>query len=519
MLHDVDILAGFHAVEHDDRGPFLWTEGEFEIRLIRAARFARLTLCYYGDEGTLSVRSARGLANSVPLCRGWHECAVSLGGAAAGEIIQCQVTPIVRVPTDTRELGVMLRDVELFDDDRSFELLSKSRSNLQVNQGEYREGRTVLSSLPPALRVSIETRCNIPETSQACVYCSWDFSKEAERGSSAFTLDTFDELGDFYDSAIEIIDCSVGEPTMNKEFGAIVAQADRDGKQFSLTTNGQLLTPRLRREIVGRNVLVHVSIDSATAAGYARYRNDRFDDVIANLTALCREKKAHRDLPRVYVSFIAMRSNVAELPAFVALMKQVGVDEIKMRSLNLDDHVTPVSVKNGYRFDYADEVLTMDELARVAQEPRALARQHGVAMYVEWEQFVVDVAQPGGPACDEPWRTMWFLRRGIMPCCYATEPIARWEDRDGRPLAEFLRDVFNGPAFQDIRGELAAGRLSEYCRNTPSCPILKRKQQQGLIQTQQNAYQRRALASAPPRDKPELPLVPLEALGRRTDAA
>ena len=81
--------------------------------------------------------------------------------------------------------------------------------------------------------------------------------------------------------------------------------------------------------MLGKNLMLYVSIDSATAAGYARYRNDRFDDVIANLTALCREKKAHDDLPRVFASFIAMRSNVHELPAFFALMREVGVDEIK----------------------------------------------------------------------------------------------------------------------------------------------------------------------------------------------
>lgn len=519
MLHDVELVEGVHAREHDDRGPFRWTEGQFEIRLRRAARFASLMLCYHGDGGTLSVRSARGLTASVPLCHGWHECPLALGGTAAGDVLQCRVDPIVAVPGDTRELGVMLRDVKLLDDDRSFELLCKSRDNLRLNQREYRDGVTLLSSWPPALRVSIEMRCNIPETSQACVYCPWDSSKELERGSPGFTLDTLNQLGDVYNRASEIVDCSIGEPVMSRHFGAIVARADRDGKQFSLTTNGQLLTPRLRREIVGRNVLLYVSIDSATAAGYARYRNDRFDDVIANLTALCREKKTHRDLPRVYVSFIAMRSNVAELPAFMALMKQVGVDEVKLRSLYLDGDLMPSSVNNGYRFDYADEVLTMDELARAARQARNLARQHGVSVHVEWDQFPLDVARPGAPACDEPWRTLYVLQRGIMPCCYARRPIARWEDRQGRPLAEFLRDAFNGRAMQEIRSELAAGRLSEYCRNTPSCPILKLRQQQGDIQTDLNTYQRRALTGAPVDGVPSLPVVPLEALRRRRDVA
>jgi hypothetical protein len=70
---------------------------------------------------------------------------------------------------------------------------------------------------------------------------------------------------------------------------------------------------------------------------------------------------------------------------------------------------------------------------------------------------------------------MYVLARGIMPCCYATEPLARWQDRGERPLDQFLRDVFNSEDYQHLRRELAAGRLAPYCRNTPSCPLLKRQ--------------------------------------------
>ena len=272
--------------------------------------------------------------------------------------------------------------------------------------------------------------------------------------------------------------------------------------------------------MLGKNLSLYASIDSATAAGYARYRNDRFEDVIANLTALCREKKAHDGLPRVYASFIAMRSNVAELPQYFALMREVGVDEVKLRSLYLDDNLAPVTINNGYRFDYAAEVLLADELATAARVARASADKQHVALHVEWEQFARDVGDCGNPVCNEPWRTMYVLRRGIMPCCYATEPIARWSERQGRPLDEFVEAVFNGPVYQEIRAELAAGRLSDYCRNTPSCPILKDMQAKGLVDTRQNVYQLRALTDAGTAENgPSWPMVPLTALTRRRNAA
>ena len=105
---------------------------------------------------------------------------------------------------------------------------------------------------------------------------------------------------------------------------------------------------------------------------------------------------------------------------------------------------------------------------------------------------------------------MYAMRRGIMPCCYAREPIATWDEQGDRPLDEFLQDVFNGPAYQEIRSELAVGRLADYCLNTPSCPILRQKRQAGEVEVAGNRLERRTFA------EPErLPMVPLEALQRK----
>ncbi len=190
-------------------------------------------------------------------------------GDSAGEAVTAHVSPLVPAADDTRELAVMLRDVDLFDDQRLFENLSRAAANSIRNEVEYRSGATVLASYPPMLRVTLETRCNIPETGQACVYCAWNWAKQSERGSPAFRLDTLGELGEFYTNAMEINDCSVGEPTMNKQFGPIVQAIDCDQKLFSFTTNGQTLGERRRRDVLGKNVTLYVSIDSATAAGYA----------------------------------------------------------------------------------------------------------------------------------------------------------------------------------------------------------------------------------------------------------
>jgi hypothetical protein len=156
-------------------------------------------------------------------------------------------------------------------------------------------------------------------------------------------------------------------------------------------------------------------------------------------------------------------------------MKDVGVDMVKLRTLSLDDNVPSSVTNNGYRFDYESEILPLPALRELGERARRMAADLDLRLHVDWDQFEHDdLRKSNEPLCAEPWKTLYVLGRGIMPCCFATEPLAKWEDQGDRPLDQFLQDTFNSPEYQDLRSELAEGRLATYCRNTPSCPILKR---------------------------------------------
>lgn len=83
-----------------------------------------------------------------------------------------------------------------------------------------------------------------------------------------------------------------------------------------------------------------------------------------------------------------------------------------------------------------------------------------------------DFGLAGWPACTEPWRTLYILRRGVLPCCYGGFPIAP---------ADGYREAWNGPAIQSIRRALAAGRFGEYCLRSPSCPIVRKGLESGAL--------------------------------------
>ena len=69
------------------------------------------------------------------------------------------------------------------------------------------------------------------------------------------------------------------------------------------------------------------------------------------------------------------------------------------------------------------------------------------------------------PLCTEPWESYYILRRGILPCCYG-HPI--------KALMSDWREAWNCEEVQEIRRHLARGELSQYCRESLSCPIVQR---------------------------------------------
>ncbi len=69
------------------------------------------------------------------------------------------------------------------------------------------------------------------------------------------------------------------------------------------------------------------------------------------------------------------------------------------------------------------------------------------------------------PICLEPWKSLYILRRGVLPCCHGSAPLASMDE---------YRETWSSPTLQGIRTELAAGRFHEYCLSSESCPIVRK---------------------------------------------
>jgi MoaA/NifB/PqqE/SkfB family radical SAM enzyme len=217
-----------------------------------------------------------------------------------------------------------------------------------------------------------------------------------------------------------------------------------------------------------------VSIDSASSAGYSWYRNDKFEQILENLRRLCKEKKKHGDQLKVIVSYIVMPSNIGDVVSLIKLMESVGVDGVKLRLLFSGPKMKPESVvRNGVAFEYEREILDLRSLENVVQLAKKVARGSSLTVTSELD-FLTNNSGPGSTVCREPWETMYVLHRGIHVCCYSKDPITYWPWRNGEPGDEFLREVWNGPEYRELRSSLARGELHRSCLDRPSCPFVAR---------------------------------------------
>ena len=126
-----------------------------------------------------------------------------------------------------------------------------------------------------------------------------------------------------------------GEPLSHPDIVDMVARVKAIGAPVELITNGTLLTPEMSGRLIeaGLDVL-WVSLDGATPESYADVRlGAALPEVLANLTNLRRARWGdypppfgfdYHLKPQVGIVFVAMKRNIADLPAVISLGNRLG---------------------------------------------------------------------------------------------------------------------------------------------------------------------------------------------------
>ncbi len=202
-------------------------------------------------------------------------------------------------------------------------------SRIRVESGANR-----LAILPPVTRLTkiyIEptNRCNLD-----CVTCirqSWD------EPLGTMLPETFSRILDglrSFDPPPDVFFGGLGEPLSHPDILDMVRETRALGSSVELITNGTLLSKPVSVELVAAGLdRLWVSLDGATPESYTDVRlGAALPEVLGNLQEFRRARwqkyrPEHFDLllkPQIGAVFVAMKRNIADLPAVLSLANRLG---------------------------------------------------------------------------------------------------------------------------------------------------------------------------------------------------
>ena len=261
-----------------------------------------------------------------------------------------------------------------------------------------------VDSFPEDITVAVSSRCNYK-----CIMCA-----EWRRKQIDLPPESIEKLGDILPFARTLY-VTGGEPLMYPHLDMLFETAQRAECGLTMVTNGSLLTDRNIERILKNGLFrVKFSLDAATQKTYAKIRGGNLEKVLRNISRLAEAKRVNNiDWPLLEVGFVAMRSNILELPKFVAKAASVGINHINVSYCVA--HVKEM-IPESLFFMQSES----DQLMAVAKD---VAQKVGVSITLPNLLFK-DAARAAGNSdgcgmdvCEAPWQSMFLWPEGILSMC------------------------------------------------------------------------------------------------------
>jgi MoaA/NifB/PqqE/SkfB family radical SAM enzyme len=323
--------------------------------------------------------------------------------------------------------------------------------------------RTETAEAPPVcLYLEVTNRCNL-----LCETCPRTFETLEPPADMSWAL--FTRIVDQVPDVARVVLHGVGEPMLVEALPRMVRYLKDRGIYVLFNTNGTLMQPRRFRELIDTGLdELRVSLDAADRASYRKVRGkDFFDRIVRDVGRFVAfQKAAGATTPRVSLWLTGLKETVDQLPAFVRLAAGMGVTEVHLQRLVFDEA--------GYGMARAD--LSLFESAR-AEEAAAIAEAEALGRALGVTLDASGATEPGlslkrqedraWATCRRPWSLMYFTAHGrALPCCIAPFSVRGYSNYTlGDATQATLREIWNGPAYQDFRTALLSDAPPAPCRN------------------------------------------------------
>jgi len=318
--------------------------------------------------------------------------------------------------------------------------------------------------LPKVLYIETTNRCNL--RCKGCILYRGNWEPERDL-SLAELIRITDQVSDLEQVYLH----GIGEPLLNKELADIIRHLKRRKVYVLFNSNGILLNGQRQQDLVAAGLdELRISLDAASSTGYEKIRNSNaFECVIENLKSfLLFQKQRQVAYPKLSLWFLGTRDNISELPGFIKLAAEIGIDEVYLQRLVFfqDDE--------GYGVARSAKTLqdSTDGSSELIQKSQKLAAELGIQFNASGQSEPVESLQgqteTGLPwsKCYRPLTLMYVTANGnVLPCCIS--PFATVDYGSiilGNVFENSLEEIWSGSKYEDFRQQHQTATPPKSCR-------------------------------------------------------
>lgn len=230
-----------------------------------------------------------------------------------------------------------------------------------------------------------------------------------------------------------------GEPFLHPNFLELIKEAKRNKIYTSTSTNAHFINQKMAEDIVksGLDRLI-ISIDGLTQETYENYRiHGKLDKVIAGTKEMVQAKsRLNSSTPHLIFQFLAVKPNEHEIPQVFELGKEMGIDEVRIKSAQL------------YEFENGNPLMPENEK---------------YSRYRKQADGTYKMKYKLGNHCWRMWSSSVLTWDGkVVPCCF---------DKDAKHVLGTVADndfktIWYHPQYNAFRNAVLTGRNDiEICKN------------------------------------------------------
>ena len=192
--------------------------------------------------------------------------------------------------------------------------------------------------MPLSMEIEPTTSCNL-----RCPQCPSGL-REFTRDTGMLDLDLYKKIIDeIHPELVWLILYFQGEPFLNKSFLEFVKYAASKNLYTATSSNAHYFTDEMAKATVesGLDRLI-ISIDGTNQETYSKYRKGgQLNKVIEGTENLLKWKKELGiQTPHIIWQFIAFKHNEHQIPEIKKLAKEIGVDELGIKTAQIYDYQT-----------------------------------------------------------------------------------------------------------------------------------------------------------------------------------